>query len=1228
MKFKQFLAAALLLCTAGASAQTDVTSTYLTNADFSQTTAIDNHLCGYGKDMEKNGTTYYGFQSVDGWTSVVLAGDNAEASYPNSGMGAAVFAYGSEYQMKGNNVTAPAVGPDGNGGNCLGFFAVWGCGGYYYQDVTFPAGKYTISIPIYCASGTQANTTYTGFFPTSGTNRTVAINTAVGQWTTQTVEFTLTAETAGQIRVGYQSTGNGSGANPHLFIDCVKIEYTAAVVKDVLSNALAAATTANAVLGTLTDAIATAQAVYDNANATQEQVNAAAATLNAAVELAMSAAGDVTAMFLTNAGFESCTETTTNAAAGGSAAPLAIDGGWTQVSSASWSSSAVVSYGGSGQVNGASAPATDNAGNSGKALGVSVGWGGAVTYQSAAITLPAGVYTLKVNAYNNLSGVTQFTSKFGFVPTSGTATLSTKTSFTYATWETDQVTFTLNDATEGKIQVGGQAISGGSGSNAKVFFDNITIEYKSFLAGAKAAWDEAKAAASQAIADNPAVTGEELTALNAELGKAEPTTIDGYNAAVADINSAKDALVAAATSYNALAAVNEMITAAGTLEYADASKKPAVDEAATNATQASSKAAELTTALRAYYESHAMAEGVADAVDMTDKVAAANADTNTGWTNGIGTNQGQGYTDAAGTVAAKYLDGGWASNTGVNIDMTRSVEIPAGRYLLTVTARGAVDLDTYTLSIGGETIDLPHANGGNGGVFGNGWEDASIEFEADGSAQKLEVIAHSTASQQWISINRFRLVQLEAIEVPMADATDYAALASAIEAAEAKTLGFDKDEYAPYENVEALQALAAAKAIDPESADGNTKEVVQNATTALSNASWTANTEEVDAIFDGDFALEEVKETSSNTQLKGWAEYAGIRQILKTLETFPGLADASAGTAVFGWGNNPFSYGTETGYTMPLDENTLYKLTFKAAGWNGETRGDVTVSVLNGEDGLAATNLGAPQKDIKGLNAEAGLTTFTKYFTTGAAGDYVFTISSVNNIVFTDLSIVKAVAEELTLDEAVAFEQAEETFANVTVTRKIVEGQNTVVLPFALNAEQVQTMFGEGAVVYTYEDVADGTNSQINFNTKAEQTIEANVPVLVKATAASTSQSVDGVIVKTAEAKVAGTNFNFVGTYAPMTLVAKDYFVSGGKLFKSPGGTNLKAFRAYVKNLNPESDVEVKLFIEGEDGIVTAIDSIDGESVANGAIFNLAGQRVQKAQKGVYIIGGKKVAVK
>lgn len=265
-----------------------------------------------------------------------------------------------------------------------------------------------------------------------------------------------------------------------------------------------------------------------------------------------SAQTDVTATYVVNPGFESCTETTSNAAAGSSAAPVDIQGDWTQNASATWSSSAVVAYGGSGQVNGVSAPSADNAGNTGKTLGVSVGWGGTVSYQSTnAVTLPAGHYELKVYAYNNLSGVTQFKSVFGFVPTSGDSYLSTKTSFTYATWETDVVTFDLTENTEGKFQIGGTAISGGSGSNAKVFFDNITLTYTDPLQAAKDALqaeiDKAKlcnekegladaiAAAEAALAS--ATTEQELAEALATLQAADKDAVLRYENNLADASA-------------------------------------------------------------------------------------------------------------------------------------------------------------------------------------------------------------------------------------------------------------------------------------------------------------------------------------------------------------------------------------------------------------------------------------------------------------------------------------------------------------------------------------------------------------------------------------------------------------------------------------------------------------------------------------------------------------------
>ena len=131
----------------------------------------------------------------------------------------------------------------------------------------------------------------------------------------------------------------------------------------------------------------------------------------------------------------------------------------------------------------------------------------------------------------------------------------------------------------------------------------------------------------------------------------------------------------------------------------------------------------------------------------------------------------------------------------------------------------------------------------------------------------------------------------------------------------------------------------------------------------------------------------------------------------------------------------------------------------------------------------------------------------------------------------------------------------------------------------------------------------------------------------MKATAASNAQTFEGVqiVAPTEGAVVMGTNTKFIGVFGPLDAIpAGDYFIGNGAIYKSEGNTSLKAFRAYIY---AQEAAGVKMFI---DGIATAISEINADAAAEelGAIFNLAGQRVSKAQKGIYIINGKKVIKK
>ncbi len=1175
MKLKQLLVAALLTVSAGASAQTDVTSTYLTNADFSQGPVISADIRGYGKDMVSGDV--YGFQDVTGWTYVVTNADNSNASYPNSGMGGGMVAYGSTNQLKGNNVSAPAAGPDASSVNGLGFFAVWGCGGYYYQDVTFPAGKFKLTFPIYCISGTQANTTYTGFFPTSGTNRTVAINTTVGSWVNQTVEFTLTAETAGQIRIGYQSTGSGSGANPHLVFDGVKIEFTAAVVKDVLETALTAAKNANASLGTLTDAIATAQAVYDNADATQNEVNAAAATLNAAVELAMSAAGDAT-FLVPNLGFESCTVSTDNAAAGGSAAPRAIDGDWTQVSSAAWSSSAVVEYGGAGQVNGVSAPATDNLGNGGYTLGVSVGWGGAVTYKSASATFPAGVYTLKVNAYNALGGVTQFKSLFGFVPAEGSATLSTKTAFAYATWETDQVTFTLNDATEGFIQVGGQAISGGSGSNAKVFFDNITIEFKSFLAGAKEEYDEAVAAAEQAKTDSPNVTGEELTALNAELAKAEPTTVDGYNTATAAIQAATDAFVAAAPSYDALVAE---IAYAKTIGVATETAEAALNDESTAANVVAAtealKVLEYTTITGAY------------ANDVTTLLGT--------WDKGsYDTTSGQGY---AGSET--YFDK-W-NGSATDLTSSATVTLPAGKYVVKVAGRG-VSTTTMSLSVKVGEVDavstpfLMNGDTGKGidtdGVTnfstegsysnsntGRGWQYRYIAFTTDGTADVTIAINGHLNANTWQSFY-------------------------------APVLLCDDDTYAPIA-VDANKAeLQAAIDNAPVAATVN----VGDATFQLPTAGVTTYSQALTAAqeaCDATDATVASLEAAKATLEAAIADYQALElnapadgQLFNVVLTFAGWTyDQKAMTFIANGRTDAGNYNIQ--YKEAANPNLAQAFTFTKVEGN-----KYKMSQIDADGVVRYISTGVP---YSGGNAnqirtvtEADKALLVEVIPTATEGVYNLRNTEANNYIGSQDAGV------FTVNSHIDFALVETTKPSIAINTTAA-GWGTVMLPFAVASLPTDVK------AYT----CAGANGQTLTLVEATA-LEANKPYII-----------EGAWNETLSGDAQGTALTY--TEGLLTGVYDEQVVPAGKYVLQNQATNgvgfyevgegstgkLKANRAYLNA--PESASGIKAFFFGEGG-EDAIHSVFS-GIAAGEVYDLSGRKVASMHKGgVYVVGSKKVVVR
>jgi hypothetical protein len=207
--------------------------------------------------------------------------------------------------------------------------------------------------------------------------------------------------------------------------------------------------------------------------------------------------------------------------------------------------------------------------------------------------------------------------------------------------------------------------------------------------------------------------------------------------------------------------------------------------------------------------------------------------------------------------------------------------------------------------------------------------------------------------------------------------------------------------------------------------------------------------------------------------------------------------------------------------------------------------------------------------------------------------------------------------------------------ANVTLKRTIkAKGEtgiwNTIFLPFDLTDAETKEAFGSDVEIATYSEAADGetSNSTVNFTLASSAAITANTPVLLRTSTAGTSYSFDGKTIKAGEAKVAGTNFDFVGTYAASTTIAEgDYFLSSNKLYRSKGTTTIKGTRAYIKAKEATSEARIeKFFIDGIEA--TNIEGLTVAGAADGKIYNLNGQEVKAPKKGLYIQNGKKISIK
>lgn len=134
---------------------------------------------------------------------------------------------------------------------------------------------------------------------------------------------------------------------------------------------------------------------------------------------------------------------------------------------------------------------------------------------------------------------------------------------------------------------------------------------------------------------------------------------------------------------------------------------------------------------------------------------------------------------------------------------------------------------------------------------------------------------------------------------------------------------------------------------------------------------------------------------------------------------------------------------------------------------------------------------------------------------------------------------------------------------------------------------------------------------------KITGTLEANTPAFYNTKAGSISAEAEGYLL----AETPSTAAELVGVYEKTTLAPNaGYYISGGKLYND--GATVKPFRAYL-NAPTAASKELKIFVDESTGLRDVTAEFPAE-----AIYNLQGMKLQQTQRGINIIGGKKVLIK
>jgi hypothetical protein len=282
--------------------------------------------------------------------------------------------------------------------------------------------------------------------------------------------------------------------------------------------------------------------------------------------------------------------------------------------------------------------------------------------------------------------------------------------------------------------------------------------------------------------------------------------------------------------------------------------------------------------------------------------------------------------------------------------------------------------------------------------------------------------------------------------------------------------------------------------------------------------------------------------------------------------------------------------GNATTPSITTTSGVEYTLTFKAGSWKDKSS-TLQLSATGAGTSLSLTSQALANEKFNDYSA-----TFTA---TGSSATITFSSAKDNAFFLDEVRVTRPI-----------------TSTSVTTTGGIA----TYCYQYPLNLDGIS-----GAKAYKVSEI-DLEKEKVRL-TQITGTIKGGVPFILMSDGDDDTFDIP---LAESSSTVPASNL-LVGTLAP-TFVEQvvdgntnfAYSKKNGCFFKiNEAGNTVPANRAYLPI--DLGDVSVKAFSLSFD-TETGINEIGSES--GNTIFNLAGQRVSKAQKGLYIVNGKKVLVK